>query len=526
MLLGCVQVRSFGLGILDDHRYELQHAARARRLAVVRWLRGLLAHRLAGHLLLCVRADLREGIERLQALQCLVQDVDGGSLVHDGGLEQLVLLLPLLSRLLQVHIHLRLLVGQFLDLGVQGLQCVRELFVLVLQVLLGDLSLLDFILRFVDLRHAGIVLFILVLLLVFHLRQHRVQGGLGLAEGVDAHAGSQGGQLEAPVAPRRHCEAPRRLCDARPGGRGRGGHLHKVRSHGLHEEVASILCRQDLQSLGKGDELLAADLRARVVVRVLGRTVLADVGEEVLIGRHARRGRLHVLLRLGRGGAELRQPPGLALTGLRGDGDLRLFRRTELVELGLGLEVSLLGLAEVSLHLVVHLREDAEDAAALGVVRFRPGGRALEPVRLGGQESGCARLHGRGLVAPSAHQVVEVAGQEVLELGVRAHDIVVNLHQSRRSLRPSLARLLASMHELHELHRGDRGDGVLQEADGLLHVRLIGEELGLLLLAQGGRRVQGVLVARHVRLDGLDGLLEAAHGRRGLIDEGLELLDA
>mmetsp|Transcript_61053 Transcript_61053/g.164342 ORF Transcript_61053/g.164342 Transcript_61053/m.164342 type:complete len:221 (+) Transcript_61053:437-1099(+) len=179
------------LGVGDDLLQELEHTARARRLRVVLRRRGLGGDGLAGSL--HELAGLG-GVEHLQPLHGLVQDVDGRALIRDRLLEQLVLRLPVLPGLLKARLHLLLLGLQCLEVVSQGVQGVDELLALLVQVLLGVHADLDLILELVDLLLAELHLLVLLLLLLLQFGHHPVHGLLDLCEGVEADAHCEGCQ--------------------------------------------------------------------------------------------------------------------------------------------------------------------------------------------------------------------------------------------------------------------------------------------------------------------------------------------
>mmetsp|Transcript_61049 Transcript_61049/g.164317 ORF Transcript_61049/g.164317 Transcript_61049/m.164317 type:complete len:333 (+) Transcript_61049:437-1435(+) len=320
------------LGVGDDLLQELEHTARARRLRVVLRRRGLGGDGLAGSL--HELAGLG-GVEHLQPLHGLVQDVDGRALIRDRLLEQLVLRLPVLPGLLKARLHLLLLGLQCLEVVSQGVQGVDELLALLVQVLLGVHADLDLILELVDLLLAELHLLVLLLLLHLHLGHHLVHGLDHLREGVQAHANGQGHQGPILVPFADGCQALHGLLGGAVlggGARGLGCHLQECGALGLAEEVTGIVLRQDLQRLLQGHLLVAADLGACLVRLVLGLAILEHVGQEALIGLHGRLGDVPVLKRLGILVDGVRQLDLLPLLLLRGCRNLSELGRLQILE--------------------------------------------------------------------------------------------------------------------------------------------------------------------------------------------------
>mmetsp|Transcript_33572 Transcript_33572/g.85906 ORF Transcript_33572/g.85906 Transcript_33572/m.85906 type:complete len:448 (-) Transcript_33572:4-1347(-) len=324
----------------------------------------------------------------------------------------------------------------------------------------------------------------------------------------------------------------------------RGGLVDRADLHEAHrlaEEVASGVLVQNLQGLGQGHQLCIARLHADLVLLVLSLAVLLQVHQEALVRLQRRSRGLTVLLGLRRLVQKVRKLRLLLVLLLRRRRDLRQLRRLQVLERDLRLHVLVLRLRQVPRELVLHLLQHAQDAAAARVERLRIRSRTLQVVRvrlhtnlligllprqqlgLGQRRAlaqGCALLHG-------AKDVEQVPLHDALELREALLHAIADLEQCRggalRACNQLGRGLLALL--LQQLHLGQHLDGLLQQASGLLVVRLRLQERLMLLLAVGRGRGERLRVISDVSLQVADLRLQLALLGRGLVDEGGQGLD-
>merc|ERR1719281_1365050 len=457
------------------------------------------AHRLLlrGHLEELLREDGREHIVRLLEERLRL------ALVRNRGLEVLVLHLAVLTRALELRLHLR-------DLRLQGRDGLGQLInrrreVRDLGLELRDVTGLELRLALVRVQALGaeVLVLDLVRLLLQERRDHLIDGRLNLRERVEAHASRERSQARVAVG-LGGLEEERRSLVAVLAVLRLHLRLHEV--EGAREGVVRVIARQDGERLAHGLDLLSPCLLALLPLLVRHLASLLQVHEELLVRREGVPRVLEVLLRLRELLVRVRELLRLRVLELRSGLDLGLLRRLEVLVCGLRLHLLLLGRAQVRLEGLLHLLEDPEDLARLRRVALLEGRLRVEVVT--------RRLHERG---------------DRLALGRRhcAHEHVLVLlelvvddsgHVQERFGRHLSERLRVVL--------GEDDDGRLERTDGLEHVLLLLVELGELLLAHRGRLVERLLVLRDFRLKVLDLRVQArAHGRQ-LLDRRREVGDA
>merc|ERR1719446_1514789 len=167
------------LRIGDDLLDHAHHTASTRRLLVLLEPRR---RRRARRLLLALRLNERLlVVDRLQHAQSVRKQLLRGALVRDGGLEVGVLRLAVLTRALQLNLHLRDARRQLRDLGIEAIDVAR------LQ-LLGTLIV-------VDLLDAEVLHLDVVRLLLLQILHHAVDRLGNLREGVETDARRKRGEL-------------------------------------------------------------------------------------------------------------------------------------------------------------------------------------------------------------------------------------------------------------------------------------------------------------------------------------------
>mmetsp|Transcript_19958 Transcript_19958/g.46757 ORF Transcript_19958/g.46757 Transcript_19958/m.46757 type:complete len:457 (-) Transcript_19958:184-1554(-) len=398
---------------------------------------------------------------------------------------------------------------------------------LLCEVFLEVFALLDGVLGAIYLFRAELPLGVLLLLLLLQLRQHLVHDLLDLGKGIQAHVHRQRGECPALLVLRRHGDSPHGpLHGAIPQSR-RGADLHEA--HGFGVQIAGIILREDLQGLGQRTNFLSAHRHALLVFLVLLLAVLLQGCQEGLVGGQRL---LHgLLLLLGLGGLvqEVSQC-GLLLRLLsRGGRNLRQLRCTELLEGHLSHEVLLLSIKEVAREFVLHFAEDAQDAAATGVVGLGACCLAHEAVGLAhetlleassSQERVGLSFHHR----QRAEHVEKIVLHPVLELGETPLEGVTHLQQCDLHLAGvlvgGLPLLLQQLHLLKDLN------GLAQKRPRLLHVGLLCNKGLVLRITQADRTVHCILVIRDVVCKASNLGLQSTFLGRGLFKEGGKCADA
>mmetsp|Transcript_101464 Transcript_101464/g.284493 ORF Transcript_101464/g.284493 Transcript_101464/m.284493 type:complete len:580 (+) Transcript_101464:425-2164(+) len=505
---------------------------------------------------------LQEVVVRREAVQGLLEHLHGHGLVRHGPLELQVLLLAVLGGALEVQLELRDLRLRGLNAVLEGLDRRLELADVGLERLPLVRGLCRRHLVLVQLVLAEVVLLHLVLLLLLQHGDHVVDGLLDLREAVQLHAGRQDGQLRVLRLPRLcaqglgHLPAHRTLA-AR-------GHLDEAAVGAAHC-VAGLIRLQDLDRLGHGLHLAQAAVLPLVEVLAAIRAHRLQVPQELRILPEHLLLLLQVLLGLRQVVVRLRLLVLLLLGHLVPVLQLRLLRRTELCEGRGALLLKLLRLGELTLHLLLQLLQDTEDLAALravgrevrrALVRLHEGRRGLQgPLH----DNGLLLRHAsRGALLRRALGLRRLLQELVLEDGLRLGHCRLRVHAGRpqevvelprlpvlvgraprevlgaegqerprvllglehRTARDAALRCVLGALMLREHH--DRRLEVLQGLDVVL---LHPMELRELLLPQGRRLVQRLLVRRILLLELLDGGRQLRAPRRQGLDRGLELLD-
>merc|ERR1719327_837397 len=493
VLLSLDRLRLHDLGIRDDALHHGEDTAGALVLLVSREARRR-RRRVGPRLLLRLRLRLDEAVHFLEAVEGLRQDRLRGALVGDGLLELLVLHLAVLTRALDLHLHLRDLGLLRLDVLGQGVN--RRLQVFDVRLEVGLLVLRDhgglLVLR--ELLRAVVLVLDVVGELLLEISDHLVDGGDDLGESVEAGARRQREELRAASLLRRRLEhrnglLARLLVHVQDG-------VHLDEAERAREEVAGLVRREDGDGLADRGDLGLARLGALLHLRVRHAALLLEVQEELLVRRERVARVREVLLRLRALLIGLRELDGLHVNRLLGGADLGELGRLELVVGVLGGELVLLRLREVRLEGLLHLLEDAEDGAGLRRVRL-VAGRLLHEGRKR------ALLVRRNGALQHARVVVEV----VADHGRDGHE------RLRRHLH--LGVVLA-----------EDGDRVLERLDRLHHVLLLRVELLQLLLANRRRLVEGLLVLRDLLVQSLDLSVEARALRGKLLNRRHERSDA
>mmetsp|Transcript_22270 Transcript_22270/g.62472 ORF Transcript_22270/g.62472 Transcript_22270/m.62472 type:complete len:665 (-) Transcript_22270:93-2087(-) len=542
VLLGRQQLRLVRVRVLPDLLEHLDDAAAATALLELVGLLGRRSHGGAGLVaggLLLAHLDLGQGlgVELVEAVDGLAQDVDGATLVRDRLLEDQVLGLAVLTRALEGDVHVRNLLAEGLQVGLQRLDAVFEAQLLALEVFLLVLLHRDVVFGVDDVGMAIVLLLNLGLLLCLELLSHLVQRFLDLFECVQAHSHAERGQDPVVVLPGDLHDVPHGLVEGFAArGIGGGGRLHE--GHGLAEQVTSVVLREDCDGLADGHKLLVADLLSPDVVVVVGLAILLEAKDELLVESKGSFCRLQVLLGLCRLALNVCQGRLLLLFRHRGRLDLAGLRGPEALEGDQCLHLLFLRHDQVFDELILHLAEHAEDPAAAGAIRARTCCGALQARRVGDAQRAlaleggqpAAAAEGRSLlvdacgVANRTHDVPQVTAHHVLEAGlvVDALEGTADLHQHG----PHFANGRVAPLLLQQLHLGQDVHGLPHGADALLGVGLGGAELLALLLTECRGGAEGLLVSRDVLFEGGDFGLELGLGADGLLQKGLELDDA
>mmetsp|Transcript_65017 Transcript_65017/g.168986 ORF Transcript_65017/g.168986 Transcript_65017/m.168986 type:complete len:253 (+) Transcript_65017:182-940(+) len=185
ILLGTDGLCFHGLGIADDLLDHAHHAATCGVLIV-----GLEAsRRRRPHRLLLLHQGCRLAllVEVSKHTQGCLQQLLRLTLVRHRCLELFVLLLAVLTRALQLHLHLRNLSLQGIDRLCQGLDGHLQVLDLCDQVLLLTLLLLSLELVGVELVHAKVLVLDLVRLLLQKLCNHVVNSLLHARKSIQLH---------------------------------------------------------------------------------------------------------------------------------------------------------------------------------------------------------------------------------------------------------------------------------------------------------------------------------------------------
>merc|ERR1719446_831331 len=477
------------LRIGDDLLDHAHHTASTRRLLVLLEPRR---RRRARRLLLGLR--LNESllvVDRLQHVQSVRKQLLRGALVRDGGLEVGVLRLAVLTRALQLNLHvcdariqlrdlLRELVDrrrQVRDLGIEAIDVAR------LQ-LLGTLIV-------VDLLDAEILHLDVVRLLLLQVLHHAVDRLGNLREGVETDARRKRGELRVAKLLR---SGEQDLLDVLLNLHLLLRHLHEVER--ARERVVGVVRAEDGEGLAAAFDLLSAGLLALLPLGVGVLASLLKVHQELLVRAERVARVVEILLGLGVLRVRISELLLLGVALLRAGLDLGLLSSLQGLVGLLGLHLLLLGRAQVRLEGLLHLLEDAEDLARLRRVALLERGLRIEVVP-GGLDEGSDRLVlGRG---HHLHQGVAV----LVELPLQHRSDVE--HLLRRHLGEGV--VLA-----------EDGGCRLQRADGLEHVLLLRVELGQLLLADRRRLVKRRLVLRDLGLEVLDLGVEAGAVRGELLN--------
>mmetsp|Transcript_68451 Transcript_68451/g.200955 ORF Transcript_68451/g.200955 Transcript_68451/m.200955 type:complete len:739 (+) Transcript_68451:64-2280(+) len=479
--------------VLDDVAHEGDDAlglALARALVREGGIRGLIL----GDLELGVGAeDLHEGAA-LAALNLahleLVLGVELGEGILGGLeesdrvlvvllalLERLVLLLALLRDRLHVVLDVRDRLDGHLDLLLVLLDGVGELGDLGLVLLDLPVKVLALGLDLLVLVLALVALLDVLLALVLEHLHHVVDGGDNLVEvaglgRLDLRGQAREAQavgLRGTLLQRGEGLAHRRGHVLDASGLQEGGLLAGL--DGLAEHLARLVAGEDLQSLVDARELLLAHLLAGAPLRRLVVAGLLGCVEELHVGLHLGLGVVVLLGGLGEHHLGL----GLGLLG-RLQGLLHLDERL-LLRGDEGLEVAVLaglvviGLLEVLGHGAVHVRQDARDGRGLRRVLALHLGHVRQELELGLRQLR-ERGRRRGL-----HD----------GLDVRGHELRLALDQGGAGGR-----------------RAEDGDRLLEGGDRLLHLGDLGLVGLVLLRAERGGLLLGLLVLLDVRRRGLD----------------------
>jgi len=386
------------------------------------------------------------------------------------------------------------LLGEVLD----GLREVRDLrgqgLLLVVAGLGGAVVL-------VELVDAPVAVGDLVLHLLAELGDHLVDLLLDHGEGVQLHAGGdQGERRGAALARGRLKHRDGVVAHGHLGGAA-AGHLDEGVA-GLVEGLEGLVVVEDLDGVLDRRDLGHAVLHALVELGGAVGALVREVGEEGLVEAELLLGRLELLEGLGVLLLQVRDH----LVELRdhrpAGGDLLLLGRLKRQELLDGLLLLGLVVAEVLREVLLHLREDAGDLAALRRVALHAGD---------GEEGGGAL--GLGDVAEEGLERGHLLGAED-DLG--HHGGLLEVHRG-------LLDLGEARGGVGVLAEGD--EGTVAGGDGLLEVHLLGVGLLVLLHAHGLGLLERVVVGVHL-IQGRVALgLHLLHLRRGLAEEGLELRD-
>merc|ERR1719359_804891 len=246
------------------------------------------------------------------------------------------------------------LVLQRRDAALHLLDCRRQTLQLVLQVDLLEL-------RRPELRLAPLLLRIVVLLLLAEQHNHVVDH---LDDLVEAHLLALESKLDEAQLLR---VALRRVLHRREGllaNTSLGAHLQKRRRRKrLLEQIQRIVVVQDLDRLLDCDELLRARLHPRVVVRTRCRAALLQLREELLVLAQRFLRVLEVVLQVHDLHGHLTVLLQLHLDRLSRGRDLLLLRSDQRFEFGDGSILGLRDVAQLLLHILQQLLQDANDLA-------------------------------------------------------------------------------------------------------------------------------------------------------------------
>mmetsp|Transcript_82858 Transcript_82858/g.216274 ORF Transcript_82858/g.216274 Transcript_82858/m.216274 type:complete len:259 (-) Transcript_82858:1215-1991(-) len=199
MLLGGHQLRLALLSLAGDHGQQLHNSAGAGALLVGHlprlWGIGLSRFRWLLPSISLHQSTLL-AVELLHAGLNLLEHLDRGTSVGHRLLEEEILRLAILARLLEALLRLGYHLAQLLHIGLELCDRILEAKLLFLQVLLLLLGNLDVILVLVDLELARLMLLVLVLLLLLQLSHHLVHCLDDFGERVQLHPQCKRGQRQ------------------------------------------------------------------------------------------------------------------------------------------------------------------------------------------------------------------------------------------------------------------------------------------------------------------------------------------
>mmetsp|Transcript_37589 Transcript_37589/g.90311 ORF Transcript_37589/g.90311 Transcript_37589/m.90311 type:complete len:371 (-) Transcript_37589:47-1159(-) len=282
------------------------------------------------------------------------------------------------------------------------------------------------------------------------------------------------------------------------------------------EELPCLVAGQDADGSGNCFQLLIAVLHARIVFFIRVRAFLLKLSQKLSISITILGGDLTVLLGILQVHSCVSQFVGVILNLAILRVDLGQQRRSKLVESSLLVVLRFRGLCQILLHPLLHLLQNAQNLARLGVVRLETSGLLTQchlPQLLRSQDLRKRDLLGLGLLGliikiQITNNAVQVHVQHIsVLLGCSAHN-VPHLQQSGSVLAEVLLQAL---------------DGTLKLVDGSGQIGLLLTELVVLLGSHALSSGYGLLIVRSVLLCLVDLGRQLGHSRRIGLDISIQL---